>query len=67
MRWALVSNKNYSFGDAVTSRTIGSTCVERVLVVQAATDCIAFYDLDAHRSPDAALSKESVLMCLSGL
>jgi hypothetical protein len=67
MRRALVSNKHYSFGDAVTSRTIGGTWVKRVSVVEATTDCIALYDLDTHCCSDAALSKDGELMCFASL
>ena len=44
-----VSHKDYSFGDAVAPRAIGGAWVERVFVVEASTDCVALYDLDAHR------------------
>lgn len=53
VRWALVSHEHHSFRNAVTSRAIGSTGVERVSVVETAADCVALHDLDAHYCFDA--------------
>jgi hypothetical protein len=67
MRRTLVSNKDYPFGDAVTSRAIGGAWIERVSVVEAATDCVALYDLNAHCCSDAALSRNDGLICFASL
>lgn len=48
MRRTFVSHKHHSFGHAVITRTIGGARVERVFVVETATDCVALHDLNAH-------------------